>query len=326
MDGRLKRVTRPHRARGLAPLEMVLALPILLLVMALMVNFGAVASSRVDGLVAARHEGWASRSGRDWRASPPATGPAGGTPDAGLQPEVVQVREQHPVIHGPMPMGNLVNPDVLDPTRGMHEGSSQIERPYPMLRSLGTYRVNSRLNLLDGKWQHFEMGISNGSARILPPVDLYTLATDVPWAYPFAYLQAAKAIVLDRALQQALRPLDKDEEYSYYKSRFGWPDRQPAFYRYFPDRLLCNRTIDHAAVQKEVEDLVDRIQGKPGKYRSVAKWVAEWFRDNLYGRAIWELQNLLATAPPGQVAAIQAEIADLEAKWKALDEFARSIP
>jgi hypothetical protein len=298
---------------------MVLALPILLLVMALMINFGAVASSRVDGLVAARHGGWASRAGRDRRASPPLAGGAAGTPSAGLQPEVAQVREQHPVIHGPMPMGNLVNPDLLDPTRGMRQGSSQFSGRYPMLQSLGRYRINSRLNLLDGKWQHSEMGISNGSWRI--PL-LYTLATDVPAAYPIAYLRAVIAI-LNPALQQALRPLDRDDEYLAYRARFGWQGSQPHFYRYFPERLC---TLDHGAVKKQVEQLVDAIQGKPPSPRSVAKWMAEWFRDNLYGRAIWELQNLLSTAPPGQVAAIQAEIADLEAKRQALDDFARSIP
>ena len=319
MDGRLNRVTRPRPPRGLAPLEMVLALPILLLVMALMINFGAVASSRVDGLVAARHEGWASRSGRNWRASPPASGRAAGAPNASLQPDVAQVREQHPVIHGPMPMGNLVNPDLLDPTRGMSQGSSQFRGRYPMLQSLGVYRVQSRLNLLDGKWNHPEMGIANSSWRI--PL-LYTLATDVPATYPIAYLRAVIAI-LNPALQQALRPLDRDDEYLYYRARFGWQGSQPHFYRYFPERLC---TFDHAAVQKRVDQLVDDIQGKAPSQRSVARWVAEWFRDNLYGRAIWELKNLLATAPPGQVAAIQAEIAELEAKWKALDDFARSIP
>jgi hypothetical protein len=174
--------------------------------MALMVNFGAVASSRVDGLVAARHEGWAGRVGRDWRASPPARGRASGTPHAGLQPQVVQVREQHPVIHGPLPLGNVVNPDLLDPTRGMSQGSSQFRGRYPMLQGLGVYRIQSRLNFLDGKWNHPEMGIANGSWRI--PL-LYTLATDVPASYPMAYLRAAIAIlnpVLQRTASEGENP------------------------------------------------------------------------------------------------------------------------
>jgi len=313
---------------------MVLALPILLLVMALMINFGAVASSRVDGLVAARHGGWASRPGRDRQASPPLAGGAAGAPNAGLLPEVVQVREQHPVIHGPMPMGNLVNPDLLDPTRDMRQGSSQLTGRYPMLRSLGTYQVNSRLNLLDGKWQHSEMRISNDSSRILPPVQLYTLATAVTAAYPFAYLRAAIAI-LDPALQQALRPLERldwDDEFVSYRSRFGVlfnlsPLDENQRFPPFP-RALC--TFDHGLVQMEVDNLVDRIQGKKETSTSaeipgVAKNLTRWFI-TMYEEAVDALQRRLATAPPGQAGTIQAEIAEIEKKIQTLEAFERTLP
>ncbi len=324
--------TSARPAHGLAPLEMVLALPMLLLVMALMVNFGAVASRRVDGLVAARHGGWASRSGRDRQASPPLAGGASGAPNAGLQPVVVQVREQHPVIHGPLPMGNVVNPDLLDPTRGMHQGSSRLTGRYPMLRSLGSYEVNSRLNLLDGKWRHFEMGISNDSWRI--PL-LYSLATDVPWAYPFAYLQAAIAI-LDPALQRALRPLERpgrDDEYVSYQLRFGLlfnvgpPDEGKTLPR-FRWGGLC--TFDQGPVQTEVDNLVDRIQGKKSTSTSpeipgVAKELTRWFI-RMYEGAIDALQQLLGTAPPGQAGAIRAEIAEIEKKIETLKAFEATLP
>ena len=58
------------RARGLAPLEMVLSLPILLFLMALIINYGTVASWKVRGLSAARHAVWSSRWPRARDASP----------------------------------------------------------------------------------------------------------------------------------------------------------------------------------------------------------------------------------------------------------------
>ena len=58
------------RARALAPLEMVLSLPILLFIMAVIINFGTLASWKVRGLSAARHAVWSSRWPRSRSTSP----------------------------------------------------------------------------------------------------------------------------------------------------------------------------------------------------------------------------------------------------------------
>ena len=52
---------RGSRRRGLAPLELVLSLPILLMVMALMINFGTVACWKVRGLGVSRQCVWGNR-------------------------------------------------------------------------------------------------------------------------------------------------------------------------------------------------------------------------------------------------------------------------
>ncbi len=223
------------------------------------------------------------------------------------------------MIHGPLPLGNLVNADLLDPRRDLRHGWSHRQELFPVLQRLGRYLLESRLFLLDGEWQHHEMGISNLDWRI--PL-LYSLATDVPMSYPWAYLRTAIAI-LEPVLQRTLLPLERDEEYLAYAARFFWPERQPHFYRYFPAELC---TLDHSVVQQHVDELIDRIQGRSGGAQSVARWMAEWFRDQLYARTIRELQNQVNSATPGQAAAIRAEIADLEAKRQLLDDFANSIP
>ncbi|MBN1590259.1 MAG: hypothetical protein JW888_12160, partial [Pirellulales bacterium] len=49
--------------RGLSTLELVLSLPLLLFVMALMINFGAAAAWRIRELSVARHAAWSNRHG-----------------------------------------------------------------------------------------------------------------------------------------------------------------------------------------------------------------------------------------------------------------------
>ncbi|MBI2480878.1 MAG: pilus assembly protein [Planctomycetia bacterium] len=55
------RTTSPRRRRGLAPLEFVLWLPVLLFVMALMVNYGTIATWRVRSEIVSQHAAWRTR-------------------------------------------------------------------------------------------------------------------------------------------------------------------------------------------------------------------------------------------------------------------------
>ncbi|MCR4411969.1 MAG: pilus assembly protein, partial [Thermoguttaceae bacterium] len=104
--GRQTAMRRPIR-HGLSPLEFVLALPMLLFVMALMLNFGTVASWKVRTLGAARHAAWSTRAPRSGMQYPrPANWPpaanlgAGGAGDQlGVHPHVIGLDEArgHPV-------------------------------------------------------------------------------------------------------------------------------------------------------------------------------------------------------------------------------------
>ena len=149
--------------RGLSALEMVLALPMLLFVMALMINYGTVASWKVRADVTSRYAVWASRSPRNGLQFPqpvdwplPATLGAGGDAnDAATDDPRVNL----PIARGPtLPDGTTVNTTLLYPTRGFRVGTSSLQRAFPVLPKLGSYTLDSRTHMLDDKWQFWRFG------------------------------------------------------------------------------------------------------------------------------------------------------------------------
>jgi hypothetical protein len=245
--------------RGLAPLEMVLALPILLFIMALIVNYGTIASWKVRTLSIARQESFGERWPRTAAASPqPAYWPAAATAmgSAGManQTALDDPRPDQPVARGPM-LGNIVvNRDLLDPSRGFRDGSAQLTRRYPMLGRLGSYQVKADSHLLDDKWQYQRMGIPSTIAPRIPYI--YTLKQP-PTALIDAYVQAAVAIYF-ASFRTALAPLDRDPEYITY-SRLGLCGGPPDFY----PRLRGFCSLERSQVDPLVESLIKRIDGLP---------------------------------------------------------------
>ncbi len=319
------------RRRGLSTLEMVLSLPILLMLMALMINFGTAASWKVRALSASRDAAWSSRPPRSGGTNPrpfywPSDAGAGarGTADAEVLDDS---RVDHPVARGPLPYGTRVDERLLDPTRGMREGASDIRRSFPMLARMGSYALRSRHPLLDDKWQYWRMGVrdyswtgpSNRGRRI--PV-IY----DLPQAggiYAQDYIEAVVAIYY-APFRAALRPLDRDEEFIEYSRRFDWGTGPPDFH----PRLSRFCSLDHDEAQERVTDLVDRIRGRPAtEEQARIPCVAERMTDGfigLYERVIAELEQLLDADPPppaAEAAAIRREIAELESRIETLEAF-----
>ncbi len=213
-------MTASHR-HGLATLEFVLALPILLFVMALALNFGTAASWKVRALVAARHAAWSTRPPRTGFQYPrPENWPLTANLGAGRAadfPPLDDPRVYHPVVRGPtLPFGTTVNSAVLDPSRGFRQGSSGIWRQFPLLRRMGGYSLSAGTNLLDNLWQFWRQGLRSNSHRRIPV--LYGLA-QAPAAYAQAYVRAVLAI-LRFPLRNDLRPLDRDDEFWAYGQRF----------------------------------------------------------------------------------------------------------
>ncbi len=320
----------PVRRRGLATLEMVLSLPILLFVMALMVNFATVACWKVRALSMAREAVWSTRWPRTGGSNPrpgywPPTAGVGENA-AGEVPALDDPRVDRPVARGPsLPLGTTVHEELLDPTRGLRRGSASITREFPLLARLGPYDLQSRTHLLDDKWQYLRMKwpeqgyrlYSNLQRRI--PV-IYALAKAPP-SFGMAHVNAARQI-LEAPFRAQLDPLDRDDEFIYYSLLFGWGGGAPDFH----PRLQEFCSLDLEVARGRVEQLVDRIRGKAAqgsarRIPSVAERMADRFI-RLYRRVLRAFESLDTSGmTPGEVADLTARIGQLEAKIDVLRQF-----
>ncbi len=313
--------------RGISSLELVLCLPLLLMIMALMVNYGVVASWNVRGLTISRHALWSTRWPRNGNRLPrPDYWPESATvtaEDAGDIPMLDDPRVDHPVARGPLPNGNTVDRRLLDPSRGLREGASAIDRRLPMLPRLGDYHLSSDDEFLDDKRQYQRTRVPANVSRRIPAI--YQLARTSP-ALKNAYVRAAVTL-RNWSEQGLLDPLYRDDEFIAYNRRFGLggpPDFRPRMHRF------CS--LDPATAASHVEDLVDRIQGRVvrdaqgqiiERIPGVAERMAVSFR-NLYRRVIRRLEAILQANqrnPQFSDRAIRAEISQLEAKISILDDF-----
>jgi hypothetical protein len=241
-------------------------------------------------------------------------------------------RIDQPVARGPsLPLGTLVNRDLLDPSLGMHIGTSHIERQHTLLRSLGRYALDSRVEMLDNKRDFPRTGQPYNSWRRIPA--LYVLAR-APQGLSLAYINSVLAI-LRAPFKRAFDPLDRDNEFIGYAARFRWGSGAPDFHPRLPG-CGCGNCLDDKLDSTKVDDrvkrLIDLIQGRkpPPQPRvpSVAEQMARAFV-GLYNRVIQELKQQLRTTPPpppGVVTQIQNEIAQLQAKIDVLEPFIATQP
>lgn len=322
--------------RGLAPLELVLAIPLFLFIMALMVNFATVSAWRVRSLAAARGTVWAGRHPRSLAAFPgPAMWPSNANFGAGGDgPAAVldDPRVNLPVARGPTLGTFVVNDQLLDPSRGFRRGHSSLSRDFPLLASLGPYQLQSGSPILQNCWQYATLSLpANWHNRWAHRVTaLYQLPT-AGGNYLQQYVQAALAI-WRMPQRPALLILDRDPEFSAYAARFGWqsggsPDFHPGLAQF------CS--VDLELARDRVERLIDRIEGVAPKdgpppvahVASLAERMARGYI-SLYQAVMDELNNMMNAVPPpnpGQLGAIQAEIADLQQKIAILEAFVASL-
>jgi hypothetical protein len=269
----------------LAPLEMVLALPLLLFIMALIVNIGVVACWKVRGLSVARHAVWGSRWPRTGDTNPrPAYWPAAATMAATgpvNDPAVDDPRVEQLVARGPVIMGTQVNTNLLDPTRGLRTGSATLTRGYPLLPKIGPFHLSAKTCMIDDQWQYNTavMGMSsNVQRRILV---LYTLPI-APASLSIAYRNAILA-VLNAPFQPQLQLLN-------------------GFYPQL--QQFC--TTDQATAKQAVQNLIDRIQGKDRPHvAGVAEVMTRTFI-NLYK------QELQTSGNAAQTTLLQTWISQLQ--------------
>ncbi len=266
-------------------LELALALPILLFIMALIINYGAVAAWKVREHSAARRAVWQTRWPRTGASDPrPGYWPTAATmaaSDRGNVPGMDDSRVDQPVARGPIPRA-IVDANLLDPTRGLRVGSGDYTRQYPLLRKLGKYTITAENWLVDDKWQWQRMPLSDNWQRRVPV--LYALAK-APASLVNSYVQSVLAIARAPFAAQ-LRPLDNDPDFIYYGALFGWggpPDFHPRV------QNMC--TTDRRLTDQSVKNLIDHIQGNKRRHiSSVAEVMARSFL-SLYRRALAQSQN-----------------------------------
>ncbi len=328
----------PRRRRGLAPLEFVLWLPVLLFVMALMVNYGTMAMWRVRSEIVSREAMWRTRWPRDGANEAPPTRPywpddAVMTTEPDAAPDLLDLPEiDHPVVRGPLPNGFVVRP-ILDPTQGARKGVSEVNRQYPLLPRIGSYEsgdVDSAL--IEGQWSSAAMGIPNVFRRTLV---IYELPRTDP-SLPQAFSQAVYSVV-SIPHYPALAVLDRDADIRKYTGHYV--DFHPRVGR------MCE--LDPEVVyDREVEPLVD-IRGATGEIRlgeisRLPRTMTNYFL-GMYRAAvqrmedrIQELQDELNGTPPpnaqrqaqilAEIAALEAEIAIILPKIAQLEQYEARLP
>lgn len=208
----------PRRA-GLAPLELVGALPLMLFVMALMIVFGTAAAWKVRAHAVARQAQWRALAGRSGANDPK---PYGWPPSATMlsQPSSPAVLAGDPfaqfaVVRGPMladpQTGRTlgVNTRRLDMRGGLTEGVARLVRAWPLFGSLppGRFTYVVRHVLLDGtRWQYWMTGVSGNLGRRSPTLYQLNLAALAPDETQ-RYARAAAAILTNPHVAD-LKPID----------------------------------------------------------------------------------------------------------------------
>ena len=326
------------RPRGLAPLELVLWLPVFLFVVALIINYATMATWRLRGEMVSHDAAFRARWGRDGNSEGRLLGewPLNATIDVAPDSPIQRLDDpslQHPVVRGPLRNDFVVRP-ILDPDReGAYRGIGEVAREYPLMPRLGDYASGEIAGpILDRKWTNSEMGIPNMYRRI--PV-LYELPKTDP-QFPRAFRSSVEALFgIPRFA--ALAVLDRDEDVRRFTGR----------YRDFYPRVRRMCELDRETVRSEqVNRLVDRrnAQGQImlGEISRLPRNMTSFFLQ-MYRAAVRRMQNrvrqlqaeLQGPPPPSpqrsseiarEIADLQAEIARIQPKIDQLEAYSARMP
>ncbi len=235
---------RPVDRRGLAPLEMVLVLPFLMMLMSAIIIFGYAATWKLRTETVAREVVWRERFDRF--ANTGSVPPEWPLPENGANisffdgPPIESYVGQEPldneIIAGPLPSIE-VNQELLDFTRDVDVGAADIVRQPPIFADLVTFDFTVEHPMLMDRFQFGQMGIRNFSRRI--PVIWRTGMDDI---LESAAIQAAVQAIVDSASWAGIEALDRDREF--IAAGRGAPDfypRVPRFTSIDPEWVSDNR-------------------------------------------------------------------------------------
>ncbi|MBS0263591.1 MAG: hypothetical protein JSS02_16740 [Planctomycetes bacterium] len=241
--------SRLSRRRGLAPLELVISLFFLLLMMALIINFGTVSSWNVRGMVAARFGAWRAvglRGGQkypnplNWRVDGATMGQA---PSQPINPNVLNpVWNQGDLTQAAL-RGQPLAQFITDPNTGrqfgmgnqqyMELGNStsigvaDLTRKLPLLPKMRQMHVQPKHPLFDPLWRFEDMAGKSVDANGYP----WSMRNNGDWRLYKWYLleasqlpdgavqekygqyQMADQMIKQSPGQAALTVLDRDDEF-----------------------------------------------------------------------------------------------------------------
>lgn len=318
------KMKRRCKRRGLAPVEFVLWLPVLLFVMALMVNYGTMAAWRIRGEVAAHDAGWRTRWPRQGGGEPdpaPSTSVVTRTETVVNQADMAHLDPaalRMPVVRGPLPNGFTVNP-LLDPLPGAVAGNAHVERQYPLLRKVGSFE-SGPINdpILHGSRTSSEMGFPNVFRRIRALYNLPQTDASLPQAF-----QTAVLAVLSIPDYAGLSVLDRDADWIEYRG--SAPDFHP--------RAGRSCTVDRDVMWRNaVSRLVDvwdpaRDRWRLGAISRLPRTLTSSFL-SLYQSTLRQFEAELESdppPPPDRIAYLQQEIPELREKIEQLEQFRARI-
>jgi hypothetical protein len=321
-------ITTPHRGcrrRGLAPLELVLAIPFLLMVLAMIINLGTEVKWKIRTLAVSRQAVWRHRRDRSGDTDPPLAGwPRQGTSlrvfSASSQPIFPQdPLAPYTVVRGPAlrnPQNSTagsqlnVNTTLFDMTGssgGADQANASIRRNFPLLPMLSDVHLSVDQLLVDDQWRFWEMGfLQNDSRRIR---QLYTFVPPGAVTNLAQIFQQAASAVVTNPMRPNLFPLDHDEELA------AWLGRPTDFHPRLQRVCSLNRFEVRAG---PVQQLIDRIQGPTGGGRgrrnppqsAVPEAMARAFL-SMYQGQLQQLQNQ-NPPPQGQISTLEQKISQLQ--------------
>ena len=317
----------PHSRRGLAPLEFVLALPMLVMMMALMIDFGVVGAWKIRTQTNARYAGWRTLTTRtgEFNATPPYW-PSSANLTARSGNPLTNVNQQWdstqdllcPCVRGqqltaPNATAAINVEGRLEMDDNVIQGHATLERDLPLFRGAlpatgGKFRFDINQDLFDNHWQYHTLGLPHN---------------DYPrsrawWDIEHSDLAALDGAIdsnkqlLDQNLQRLqtnpkvadLYPLDNDDEHLRYRD--STPD-------YYP-RL---GSACQADPQRVYFDLVSRVDanGRPNDRSLLSRidrlpcTMSQSFT-GMYRSWICELEQ--CDAPDGDIAPLRQRYGDLQ--------------
>lgn len=342
-----------------------LALPILLAVVALIINYGTLAAWKVRALTVARHQLWSNRVHRTGTLQPTlaywqTTGAAQSHGIGGQLPELDDSRAYHQVARGPLPatlvkyQGTGGMPDLFDPARGFATGSASLVRSVPLLVNSRSFQMATDTHLVQDHWDFsspymswwddfWQNGLGDNTGLRIPVI--YKL--DQADAQLSNRYVAIVQEVLNPGLQDALRPMWADWDDIMHHDASLWPAPPPPGWRMpyldysrfnprFPSCSNCwdwsRCSTDTAATAQQIEGprgLIDQIRGNQQLFPSVQsvprKMVSAYIA--MYSDVMSSIDNEMVSSPPSNERLLVLTVlrAHAEQMRDALNQFLSTI-